>query len=71
VTIIKNGDRVAYARKFLRSVGAITHDIASRRGTVLDADGVLVRVRWDDTRKPAPVLKSNLVPANRLHLEPA
>ena len=51
-----NGDRVAYAARFLRDTGQFTGCSAQRRGTFLHMvtdrgypPGKFCRVRWDDT----------------------
>jgi hypothetical protein len=43
----KLGDRIAYTRAFLDSLGG-RYDIAQRRGTFMTEDGTLARVIWDD-----------------------
>ena len=45
------GDRVAYAAKFLKNVGAFTGETPRRRGTFVsfwDKDPKFARVHWDD-----------------------
>ncbi len=53
---LEPGDRVAYAAKFLRNIGAFTGSTPQRRGTFLsywNADPSFARVRWDDIADPA------------------
>lgn len=48
---LEPGDRVAYAAKFLKNIGAFTGDTPRRRGTFVkywDKDPNFARVRWDD-----------------------
>lgn len=75
------GDRVMFARSFLRSTGQLTGPEAPcafgpfaagevREVKVLSRDmPPLVLVHWDDGSE-RKVLASNLVHANRRHLEP-
>jgi hypothetical protein len=53
---LTNGDRIAYAARFLRDTGQFTGNGAQRRGTFLNMvtdrgypTGKFCRVRWDDT----------------------
>jgi hypothetical protein len=77
VHMFEPGDRVAYARTFLRDTGQPWHGLASMRGTVTETMDVaknrqLVSIAWDsETDWPANVLNTNLWPADRIHLEPA
>lgn len=65
------GDRVAYARTFLRSVGLIDYDSASGRGTITEKLAPnFVRVRWDSGDRDIGVNVANLWPADKIHLEP-
>lgn len=73
---INKGDRVKYAREFLRSVGAIAGIGPFRIGTVAAigdermADSRVIYVHWDDEPgRAAGVLECNLIRADRLHLE--
>lgn len=77
MSTFRNGDRVAYRAAFLRSIGDRTHATASRRGTVIKPEAYpgwksFAAVRWDDRSdaEPTPVNVTNLVLANRHHLEP-
>lgn len=73
------GMRVAFSRQFLRSTGQFTgHDAPASsgpfaRGTVKAVERLssctLVFIHWDDGRA-GKVLDVNLVPVDRLHLEP-
>lgn len=67
---ICQGARVTYAARWLRATAA--HELAFRRGTVVDCGGgVLARVEWDDRPgEPQPVMERNLVRLDRVHLEP-
>lgn len=53
------GDRIAYAAKFLRNIGAYTGETPHRRGTFVklwDKDPQFARVRWDDFENNAASL---------------
>ena len=70
------GDRVAYSKKWLQSVGAYDYDTASLRGTVLGVAGVfrtgyVLEIKWDGEEKSSRVLDKCLVLMNKIHLEPA
>jgi hypothetical protein len=78
------GDRVAFARAFLRSTGQFTGPGGFMRGTVTDIQewqGVpqLVTVAWDSKlasweqieAHTSRALACNLVLVSRIHLEPA
>jgi hypothetical protein len=48
---LNTGDRVAYAAKFLKNIGAFTGSTPQRRGTFLTYDQRapdFARVKWDD-----------------------
>lgn len=48
---LEPGDRVAYAAKFLKNIGAFTGEMPRRRGMFVkywDKDPQFARVRWDD-----------------------
>jgi hypothetical protein len=64
----KAGDRVAMSSKWLKSTQA--HDMGNLRGTVFYTGDMVVSVQWDNSRVSG-VLASNLVLAERVHLEPA
>lgn len=68
---MKAGDRVAFRARFLRSICDYSAESANRRGTVLNVSSDwLLTVAWDngDVTK---VLASNVIEADRIHLEPA
>lgn len=66
-----NGDKVAYSRKFLQSIGAFTGPMPFRRGVILDVvDDPFVIVQWNDIPQSKLVNKNNLVLVDRMHLEP-
>lgn len=73
--VFQTGDVVAYSRHFLRNCGIWHQQFADRRGTVAIVHeprrGVpdVLTVRWHDGDVQR-VLPTNLVLANRLHLEP-
>lgn len=63
---MKFGDRVAYSRKFLKSVGAYTGALPFARGTVKAIEEVgsmtLARIHWDISEGvPERVNVANLV----------
>lgn len=71
------GTRVKWAAHFLRSIADYSHASASRTGTVLDGminsyspTFHIVLVKWDDREEVDGVNCSNLIPANKIHLEP-
>jgi hypothetical protein len=72
---LKVGERVAYARHWLKSCGFVTGDIPFARGVVTairELNGVpkLVSVAWDNSELgPAMVLISNLVRVSEMHKE--
>lgn len=75
----KLGDIVAFRAAFLRSISDYSHASASRRGAVIDlhpiAPGVDLVVidgaQWaGDPGAYCRVLSTNLVRADRIHLEP-
>jgi len=70
---IQVGDRVAYSRDWLRSVGAMTGELPFRRGWVRDVivcmgGTVIANVEWTDGGM-AMINVANLVRGDRLHLE--
>lgn len=72
---INKGDRVKYARTFLRTTGVYTGALPTRIGTVaaigdIMAGSRIMYVRWDDEPgRSAGILECHLVRADRLHLE--
>jgi hypothetical protein len=71
------GDRVAMRRRWLQSVMDYTYASASRRGTVVEppegreAVHGFAYVQWDGWDHPVLINVTNLVHANRIHLEAA
>ncbi len=62
---IKEGDRVAYSKRFLQSTGQYTGDVPHARGTVtglkvLSKDVTLAEIAWDTPDLPARVNVKNL-----------
>lgn len=56
---LEPGDRIAYAAKFLKNIGAFTGSTPQRRGTFKSywtADPQFARVRWDDFESRAAEL---------------
>lgn len=68
------GTHVAYSRDFLRSTGQITGDAPFLRGEVVDIVNInplrLALVKWDGFEEPKTINIKNLIPVNRIHLEP-
>lgn len=71
--MIKVGTRVAFSRKFLRSISAFTGWQPFARGEVTKLESFpefsLATIAWDDGHV-SNVLSTNLVREDRLHLEP-
>jgi hypothetical protein len=63
---IQPGERVAYSRTFLQSIGALTGDMPFSRGVVekIEEFGTLrlATVKWDGEETPMRVAAANLVP---------
>ena len=62
---VKVGDKVAYSRRFLRSISCFTGDMPQARGKVtglktLSEDVVLAEVEWDLPDLPGRVNVKNL-----------
>jgi hypothetical protein len=61
---VKVGDRVAYAWKFLASIGMSHTFMAKARGTVTAVEDFgsnqLVTIEWNDEDVPARVIAANL-----------
>jgi hypothetical protein len=56
------GDRIAYTRAFVKSTGSC-YEMAQRRGTFVEMDGIFAFVRWDDEtarQEPAYVHSANI-----------
>ena len=73
---IQVGDRVAYSRKFLQSIGSFTGDLPFARGTVteiktLGKEIVLATINWDDQKAELPerVNVANLCLVGRIQFE--
>ena len=78
----KVGERVAYSRNFLRSIGVYTGQMPFARGTidelsVLSGSTMIAHVVWDDMRAETPngslpsrINVANLVRAKNIHKEP-
>ncbi|TXH48013.1 MAG: hypothetical protein E6Q97_26090 [Desulfurellales bacterium] len=68
---LKIGDRVAWSRTFVRDAGGCMKDMADMRGTVISVFSIKPRrvyVSWNDNTTFCS-LESNLVLAERIHLE--
>jgi hypothetical protein len=73
-TLFKLGDTVAYRREFLRSAGFFSGPVPFARGRIIALapvfeDRAIATVDWGNPEIPAKVLTSNLVRADRIHLE--
>lgn len=73
-TKLNKGDRVAYARTFLRSTGQMSHGMGVARGLVVSIESLgggcdLALVHWDGHDRNTRVNVKNLVAVKRLHLE--
>lgn len=70
------GNRVMYSRQWLRSVGIFSGPVPFAVGKIIGIDTLgksgpqIAQIRWADPDMPQRVLTSNLVRADRLHLEP-
>ena len=74
VTIFKIGDRVQYARQWLRSTGHLTGDIPHAKGRIISLAPVsngldIATIDWDRPGLSAKVLTSNLVRMDRKQFE--
>lgn len=72
--IFKIGDRVQYARQWLRSTGQLTGDIPHAKGRIIGLSPVsagldIATIEWNTPGLSAKVLTSNLVREDREHLE--
>lgn len=71
--IIQNGERVAYSREFLRSIGEYTGEMPQARGTVLElitiGETTLARLDWHGAELPERVNVKNLVLVNAMQWE--
>ena len=73
-TIFKLGDVVTYCREFLRATGQLSGPIPFARGRIISLAPVsnaldIATIDWSEPDIPARVLTSNLIRADRLHLE--
>ena len=73
-TIFKLGDVVTYRREFLRATGQLSGPIPFARGRIISLSPVsnaldVATIDWNEPDIPARVLTSNLIRADRLHLE--
>jgi len=58
---MKPGDRVAYAKHFLKCIFAgPTDEMWHRRGTIVSTEGNIAKVLWDGDHEPVSVLTTNL-----------
>jgi hypothetical protein len=74
VTLFKTGDRVQYARQWLRSTGQLTGDIPHAKGRIISLSPVsngldIATIEWDRPGLSAKVLTSNLVREDRKQFE--
>jgi hypothetical protein len=74
VTLFKIGDRVQYARAWLRSTGQLAGDIPHATGRIISLAPVsngldIATIEWNTAGLSAKVLTSNLVREDRKHLE--
>lgn len=73
--LFKVGDMVLYSRQFLRATGQLAGDTAFARGRIIRLEPIskgldFALVEWPRSVPfPPKVLTSNLVRADRLHLE--
>jgi hypothetical protein len=73
-TIFKLGDVVTYRREFLRATGQLSGPVPFARGRIISLAPVsnaldVATIDWNEPDIPARVLTSNLIRADRLHLE--
>jgi hypothetical protein len=73
-TIFKLGDVVTYKREFLRATGQLSGPIPFARGRIISLSPVskaldVATINWSEPDIPTRVLTSNLIRADRLHLE--
>lgn len=74
VTIFKIGDRVRYARAWLRSTGQLAGDVPHAKGRIISLAPVsngldIATIEWDRPGISAKVLTSNLTRENRVQYE--
>lgn len=68
--LFRIGDRVQYARTFLRATGQLAGDVPHATGRVVSLQPIsaaldLAVIEWDRPDVPAKVLTSNLIHAGR------
>ena len=73
-TIFRTGDRVQYARQWLRSTGQLAGDIPHAKGRIISLSPVsagldIATIEWDRPGLSARVLTSNLVRMDRIQFE--
>lgn len=64
----KPGDIVCHKAAFLRSVGWYTN--VPINGKVLEVDGDLLTVHWNDQDEPTRIRRTNVILYPERHLEP-
>jgi hypothetical protein len=72
--IFKIGDRVQYARQWLRSTGQLAGDTPHAKGRIISLSPVsngldIATIEWDRPGLSAKVLTSNLVRMDRIQFE--
>ena len=72
--LFRIGDTVAYKREFLRATGQLSGPVPFARGRIISLAPVsnaldIATIDWSEPDIPARVLTSNLIRADRLHLE--
>ena len=72
--IFKIGDRVQYARQWLRSTGQLTGDIPHAKGRIIGLSPVsngldIATIEWNTAGLSAKVLTSNLIREDRKQFE--
>ena len=72
--IFKIGDRVQYARQWLRSTGNLAGDVPHAKGRIIGLSPVsngldIATIEWDRPGLSAKVLTSNLVREDRKQFE--
>lgn len=68
--LFRIGDRVQYARTFLRATGQLTGDVPHATGRVISLQPIsaaldLAVIEWNRAGVPSKVLTSNLIHAGR------
>ena len=71
------GTIIKFSAHFLRSIGDYSHASANRKATITGpiksySDTFhVVPIRWSDETEDSAVNCSNIIPADKIHLEPA